>query len=391
MIRLLHLITDLEVGGAEFSLLRLLTLTDKSRFDVRVVSMVKTGGVRPHVESLGVPVEDLSMAYGVPSPFALARLIRLIREWRPDLIQTWMYHADLLGGVAAALAGGVPTVWGIHHSNLDPALNKRMTLAAAKLCARMSERLPRKIVCCAEAARRSHVRFGYAEGKMVVIPNGFDVDVFRPSPDARESVRRELGVPADALLVGQIGRFDAQKDHETFFASAAILRRQFPEIYFVLCGSEMKWENAELARWAHAANVAPAVRFLGRRADVARITAALDLATSSSRGEGFPNVLGEAMACGVPCVATDVGDSALIVSRYGLIVPPRDPGALAAACQTLLYQSREARKSLGLSARKHIMDHYHIAITVAKYESLYAECAEARAWEHEHAIGGLAR
>jgi glycosyltransferase involved in cell wall biosynthesis len=390
VIRLLHLITDLEVGGAEFSLLRLLTMTDKSRFDVRVVSMVKTGGVRPQVESLGVPVQDLSMKYGVPSPFALARLIRLIREWRPDLIQTWMYHADLLGSLAAAMAGGVPTVWGIHHSNLDPALNKAMTLATAKLCARMSGRLPRKIVCCAEAARRSHVRFGYAEGKMAVIPNGFHVDVFQPSPEARESVRRELGVPADALLVGQIGRFDAQKDHETFFASAAILHRQFPKLYFVLCGSEITWQNVELARWAHAANVASAVRLLGRRGDVARITAALDVATSSSRGEGFPNVLGEAMACGVPCVATDVGDSALIVSRYGLIVPPRDPSALAAACQTLLCQSREARENLGRSARKHIIDHYDIASTVAKYESLYAECAEVREWEHEQAIGGLA-
>src|SRR6478672_3365176 len=196
-------------------LLKLLSMADRSRFQMRVVGMVHAGVVAGRIEALGIPVQDLGMDYGIPSPLGLLRLIGIIRDWRPHLVQTWMYHADLLGGLAAAVAGSVPTLWGIRHSNLDPAVNKRMTLATARLCARMSRRLPEKIICCGEAARRAHIEFGYAEEKMEVIPNGFDVGAFRPIPGARESLLSELQLPPDAVLVGQIGRCDAQKDYET--------------------------------------------------------------------------------------------------------------------------------------------------------------------------------
>lgn len=275
--------------------------------------------------------------------------------------------------MAARWAGDIPVVWGIHHSNLDPKGNKRTTIWTAGICARLSHRVPAKIVCCADVSRAVHAELGYASKKMLVIPNGFDLNVFRPDPTARKSVRWELGIPQDALLIGMIGRFDPQKDHRNFVAAAARLVIDFPDVNFLLCGDGVTWDNAELVSWIEAAGVRQRFHLLGRREDVPRLMAVLDIASSSSNSEAFPLVIGEAMACGVPCVVTNVGDSALIVGDTGRVVLPRNPEALSAAWRELLEMGPQGREHLGQAARWRVEMNFSLPIVASRYESLYKE------------------
>jgi glycosyltransferase involved in cell wall biosynthesis len=371
-VKIAHVITGLNTGGAETMLYKLLSGMDRGTFEARVVSLTDVGPVGEKIRALGVPVRALGMRRGVPDPRGVWQLTRWLKEDKPNLVQTWMYHADLVGGLAARLAGNIPVVWGVRHSNLDPGGNKRTTIWTAKACARLSHRLPIRIVCCSETSRAVHTELGYAHKKMVVIPNGFDLTAFKPDPAARESVRQELGISKDALLIGLVGRFDPQKDHRNFVAAAARLSAAYPEVHFPLCGDGATWDNAELAGWIEAAGIRQRFHLLGRREDMPRLTAALDIASSSSSyGEGFPNIIGEAMACGVPCVVTDVGDSAFIVGDTGLVVPPRDPDALATAWRKLIELGPEGRRRLGAVARRRVEERFSLPTVVSQYQKLY--------------------
>lgn len=371
-VKVLHVITCLDTGGAEMMLYRLVSHTDRDRFQTEVVSLIDAGPIGPKIEALGVPVRSLGMRQGVPNPLAVLRLATWLRQDPPDVIQTWMYHSDLVGGLAAKLAGGMPVAWGIHSSNLDPQGSKRTTIWTAKISARLSRWLPARIVCCSEVSQRIHAQLGYAADRMVVIPNGFDLTAFVPDPGARQSVRKELGIPPEAVLIGSVARFDPQKDHRNFVQAAGELDTRIPESHFLLCGTGITWENTKLAGWIDAEDIRDRCHLLGRREDVPRLMAALDIATTSSAyGEAFPLVVGEAMACGIPCVVTDVGDSGIIVGDTGIVVPPRDPQALAAGWSQLLEMSQEERFQLGLVARQRIMEKYSMEKITKQYEGVY--------------------
>jgi glycosyltransferase involved in cell wall biosynthesis len=377
-ISILWLISGLEYGGAEMMLYKLLSRMDKTRFTVQVISMIDPGSFSGKIEELGVPLQSLGMRRGIPNPMGVVRLVRLLRQSRPDVIQTWMYHADLIGGLAAKLAGGIPVAWGIRQSNLSDHGSRRLTIYTMKMCARMSEWFPARIVCCSEASQRVHTALGYAPENMIVIPNGFDLSAFKPDPLARESVRAELGIPTDAPLIGLVGRFDRQKDHRNFVYAAALLHRSRPDVHLLLCGDDITWENTQLRGWIEEAGIRNRCALLGRRDDMSRLTAALDIATSSSSfGEGFPNVIGEAMACGVPCVVTDMGDCALIVGQTGRVVPPQNAKELANALSELVELGREGRSQLGAAARCRIIKYFNLPDIVARYENLYYEIAGA--------------
>jgi glycosyltransferase involved in cell wall biosynthesis len=356
-------------------LYKLLFMMNREDFDPRVVSLTDIGPVGEKIYALGVPVQGVGMRRGILDPAKLWSLARQFKAERNHVVQTWMYHADLLGGLAAHWGGGIPVIWGIRHSNLDPEVNKRTTIWTAKICARLSHRLPTRIVCCSETSRRVHIALGYAEDKMVVIPNGFDTNVFMPNPEARFSVREELGIPQEALLIGLVGRFDSQKDHHNFIKAAARLIIDYPHVFFLLCGDGISWDNALLAGWIKEAGLQQHFYLLGRREDIPQLTAALDIASLSSCFEAFPNVIGEAMSCGVPCVVTDVGDSALIVGETGLVVPPRDPEALAQAWKKLIRIGDDERRKLGEAARRRILDNFSLPEIAACYEALYREVA----------------
>jgi len=371
-LRIVHVISGLELGGAETMLHQLLAGTDRERFQSEVISMTTRGPVGERIEALGIPVHALGMKRGLPTPWHLLPLIRRLRWARPDVIQTWMYHADLFGGFAGRLAGRIPVVWGIHHTRLERESTPAGTLWTARVNARLSHHLPAKIVCCSEATRRVHVQMGYAAGKMLVIPNGTDLGRFRPDPQARRSVRAELGLDPEALLIGMVARFHPQKDHHTFVRAASLLADQ-PGVHFLLCGKEITGQNVELSGWIGGTGIGSRIHLLGLREDIPRVVAALDIATlSSSHGEGSPLVVGEAMASGVPCVVTDVGDSAEIVGATGLVVAPRRPEALAEAWRELIEGGPELRGRLGQLARQRVEERYSLPATVSMYQHLYS-------------------
>jgi glycosyltransferase involved in cell wall biosynthesis len=379
-ISVLLLINSLGCGGAETMLYRLLSKLDRKRFRPQAVVLIDVHPpvIAEKIRALGIPVRSLGMRPGgAPSPIALLRLIRWLRQEPPDVIQTWQYYSDLAGAVAARLAGGIPVAWGIHHSTLNDQEFKRRTILTATMCARLSRWLPQRIVCCSEASREVHAGLGYAGEKMVVIPNGYDLDEFKPDPVARELVRKELQIPPEAPVIGLVARFHILKDHRSFVRAASLLHRDRPDVHFVLCGYDVTWENRELVTWIEEAGIRSRCHLLGLRDDIPKVTAAVDIACLTSSGEAFPNVVSEAMSCGVPCVVTDVGDAALIVGQTGIVVPPRNPDALAAAWRKMLDLGQEGRNHLGMVARQRIAERYSLPAIVDRYEHLFEELAHS--------------
>lgn len=372
----LHIVSDLDAGGAETMLARLVERLGPDFWQPGVVSLTDLGDLGPGLAARGVPVFAMGMRRGfLPGPRAMVRLARLVRARRPDVVHTWMYHADLLGGLAARLFSRARVVWGIHHADLDPATTRPSTIRTARLCARLSGRVPHAIVCCSRASLDVHRAIGYRADRMRVIPNGFDLAVFHPDAAARAAVREELGIGPEAPLLGLAARFHPTKDHPTFLAAARRIAQSHPDAQFLLCGQGADPANESLRRWVAEAGLEARCHLLGRRDDMPRVFAALDLAVSASRREAFPLALGEAMAAGVPCVATDAGDSAWIVGETGHIVPVGDGEALAAACCDLLDAGPAERRRLGALARERIAAHFSLDAVAAQYAALYGELA----------------
>lgn len=370
-IKITHLITGLNTGGAENMLQRLLSRLDREEFSSQVVSLTGGGPVGERIRSLGIPVRTLGMQPDRPDWRLVRQLARDLRREKPDLLHTWMYHADLAGGIAATLAG-IPVVWGLHNSTLDPHASKTRTRLVVRCLALLSRSIPVKIISCARSAAAQHVELGYDASRMLVIPNGFDTVEFHQDTGLRKQVRQALNIPPDALAAGCFARFDPQKDHHTLLAAAGKINAQLPRFQLVLCGEGITAENAVLMGWIREFGLETKVKLLGLREDIPPLMAALDIYISSSAyGEAFPLVLGEAMACGVPCAATDVGDSAEMLAGSGEIIPPGQAQALADACLELLTLTPVTRIKMGLLARQHVQDHYDLGMVTEQYAAVY--------------------
>ena len=373
-IKVLHIITGLSTGGAEIMLYKLVSKMDRSCFDIYVVSLTDIGPVGEKIKKLNIPVVAVGMKRGWRGFLSFSeffRLLKIVKNYKPDVIQTWMYHSDLIGGLVGKILK-VPVIWNIRHSNLDPKCNKKTTIWTAKICAKFSKILPKKIICCSHASKDVHSKLGYDENKMVVIPNGFDLDVFLPDKQGREKVRKELGLDDKTIVVGFAARFDPQKDHKNFFEAVRIVHKVYPNVHFLLCGDGINWDNKKLKEWIEKSGVKKVTHLLGRRDDMKDIYNSIDIfCSSSSYGEGFPNVIGEVMACEVPCVVTDVGDSAIIVKDTGFVVPSKNPEALAEAIIKMIEMGEGKRKELGKRARDRIKENYLIEKIVKNYEQLY--------------------
>lgn len=369
-IRIMHLIPGLEVGGAERSLVRLVEALPRPAFDCTVVSMTDAGVLGAQLE---VPLTTLGMRRGRPSLAAWQALRALIRIQRPMILQTWLYHADLLGLAATVWNRDIALCWNLRCADMDLSRYRPLTRWVRSILALGSAR-PQAIVANSEAGREFHTALGYRPRRWAVIPNGFDTRVFSPDSKAREEIRRELGIPSEALLIGLVARTDPAKDHEGFIAAAARVLATRPDVRFLLVGSGV----SQLCELVAAHGIANAVRLVESRADVARVMAALDIGClSSAWGEGFPNVLGEMMACGVPCVTTDVGDARLLLGDTGRVVRRRSPDAFAAALLELAAMDSAARMRLGAQARSQVERHFGLASMTSRYAALYREISAA--------------
>lgn len=388
-IKIVHIITELSLtSGAGTMLYKLLSTMDTTRFDCEVISLTEIGPVGRKIETLAIPVRALGMDRRYPNPLAIFRLTLWLIRSAPGLVQTWMYHADLFGGVAAKIAGNIPVVWGVRHSALPMKEGRLLTRWTTRFCALLSQYLPRRIVYCSETARTAHARLGYRHPKMIVIPTGFDLHRFRKNTPARLRIRQELNIPDDALLIGLVAPFDPQKDHQTFVLAAAQLARINPSLHFLLGGREITSDNQPLTSWINNTGCPERFHLLGQRHDVQTLLAALDIACSSSSGEGFPAFIGEAMACAIPVVATDAGDSAWIVGETGRIIPSGDSTALTAACQALIQAGHTRRSAMGWAARRRIENHFDLPDISRRYEKLYQEVVDRRVEKNQEKRDG---
>jgi len=366
-----YIITDLETGGAENMLANVVTEHIKMGVKGSVISLQTTGYLGEQLDSIGVPVRSLAMRKGRFDLPALLRLTEWLIQNPPDLVQTWMYHADLIGGVAAQRAGRIPVVWSIRHAAPDMKMLGTKTRLVVSLNAILSRHIPRAIVCCAKTTLQSHARAGFVQDKLLFIPNGIDTDKFSPNNKSREVFRKELGIANETPLVGLCGRFNIAKDHHTFIQAAAKLHQKIPDIHFLLCGKNVSQENKILAGWVDDANIRQVCHLLGERMDMPVVLNELDLLVLSSRAEAFPSIIGEAMATGIPCVATEVGDSPSIIGDTGIVVPPSNPDAISTACEKLLNLTASERASLGEKARKRIEDNFSLKVCAKAYLDLY--------------------
>ena len=359
--KIVYVTAGLRGGGAEAMLTRLATAKPAVADEITVVSLLPA---EAHVERLrGAGVNVVELKFDRPGGIAagLIKLAKLIAQQQPDVVQGWMYHGDLAALVALIMSGRrkrTRLVWSIRCSAMDlghyGGLGLRLVVNACTLLSGW----PDLVTANSVAGLKSHLALGYRPRRAEVVANGIDVDEFRPDTAARRAVRLELGIPENATVLAHVARVDPMKDHATFLAAMA----QLPDLSALLVGAGTEDLPA-------AGNV---IR-LGRRQDVARLFAAADFVVSSSRfGEGFSNVLGEGMACGLPAVATDVGDAKLILGDTGCVVPPADPDALAAAIRSLAGESAVVRAERGRRARGRIAEHFALAGAVRRHTELYA-------------------
>lgn len=367
---IIHIITSLSDGGAEAVLYRLVTHDTEDTH--LVISLMGEGKYGPLLRQAGVSVIALDMPRGKLTWLGLRRLWHELRTHHPDVVQTWMYHADLVGGIMGRLAE-LPVVWGLRNTTLERGVSARSTIAVARLCGVLSRVLPQRIVACADAAVGVHAKMGYDAHRMVVIPNGYDLTRFAPDTMERKRLRLAWSVPEAVPLIGMVARFDPYKDHANLISALALLRESGWRFKAVLVGSGVTPENSELAKRLSEAGLEGCVQLLGPTQEVPAVMNALDVHVLSSNAEAFPNVLAEAMACGTPCVTTDVGDAARIVGDTGWVALPRNPRALADAIQQALraWQDGSQWSERQMACRARIVEKFSIDVMVRRYREVW--------------------
>ncbi|MFQ5515265.1 MAG: glycosyltransferase [Myxococcota bacterium] len=372
-LRVLHLSTGLGLGGAETLLAQLLGALDDG-FEHRVISLEGRSVVGATLVERGVRVETLELQHWSGRIRAPARLTRVLRSFRPDLLHGWMYHANLVA-ILTGLATRLPVICGLHSASLDSGLSRRSTRVVARVGGSLA-RLAACVVSCSEAGVSFHRELGYPREKIRVIPNGIDTATFRPTPTARAELRAELGLAPQAFLVGMVARPAPVKNHALFLRAARKLLDQVEGAtlcHFVLCGTSVDAGNPGLRGGIEELGLNGHTHLLGPRLDIARIHAGLDVLASCSDAEAFPLVVGEAMASGTPCVVTDVGDCARIVGDTGRVVAPGDAAGMAAAWLELRSIGSAGREALGRRARARIERRFSLARMATRYAALYRE------------------
>ena len=353
-------------------LFKLLKGMDGNRFDSSVISLMGEGTIGKRIKALGVPVFSLDMSRGkFPGHKTFLTLFRLIRKIKPAVLQGWMYHGNLVAFLAGLLfCRKAKIYWNIRQSLYDIYFEKKMTRLIIRLCAWLSFRVD-SIVYNSMTGLKQHTRHGYHSKKAVFIPNGFDISVFKPCNKLNQRLSNQFGLLDEERIIGLIARYHLVKDHETFLKAASLIISKVKNVRFVMVGTGVDWDNNFLKELIKSYGLDGKIILLGEQNNIKKIMCCLDILVSSSYAEAFSNVIGEAMACGVPCVVTDVGDSALIVKNTGMVVPPGNARSMASSVIKVLNFSKMEQEKMGNRARQRIIENFSIHKIIKQYENLY--------------------
>jgi glycosyltransferase involved in cell wall biosynthesis len=334
------------------------------------------GEIGRDIDVLGVPVHTIGMRSGVSGLQKIRKLILLLNDLKPDIIQGWMYHGNLLATFASFfIHQRVPVLWNVRGPGIY--LSRRFKKMSIYWLTSRFSRFPLKIINNSKASAEIHERMlNYPSDRWVIIPNGFDPDVFKPNSASRDKLRFSLDIAPTATLIGHVARYDPMKDHPIFLTAAARLVMGGANVHFVMIGPDVDQNNGELVQMISDLGLRERVHLFGARRDLPFLIPGFDIGCLSSYGEGFPNVIGEMMSSGVPCVVTDVGDCAELVGDTGKIVPSRDHVSLAAALKEMVDLGMEARRNLGIEARQRVIQKFSLKTVVKQYEQLYLQISE---------------
>lgn len=373
MIQVVHVIIGLDVGGAELMLKRLIeSQLERPNIQHQIISLTSLGKLGPELQKQGVQIYPLGMSSMLKGPVVLFKLRALLKKLQPDVVHTWMYHSDLIGGLAAYSLGIRNIIWGIRSTDITKGGSK-VTLIVRKICALLSNTIPRKILCAATTSKDVHVEVGYDSNRMEVIPNGFDVDKFSDNESAAKVLRNDLGINQDDNVFISVGRYNPVKDHITFVKAACSLLEVVPNIKFMLVGRELTWKNEKIASVIKDAGKEASFDLLGERSDVPVCLAAANVYCLHSLTEGFPNVLGEAMCSGLICITTDVGDAGYLLNRPSLTVKPGCSTALTEAMLKVAELSQDDGLKISSENKNRIKNNFSMEVISMKYSDLYMD------------------
>lgn len=363
-----HLIIGLGKGGAETMLYQVLKYRSTPDLSYRVISLGTSHFYEEPIRKLGYEVIELDIRKRPIWTFL--KLCGLLRG--TEVLCCWMYHANFIGYVASRLSGVKRVIWCIRHSNLDPALNSRVTLLINRICAKWSRHID-VIAYNGEKTKKVHEMIGYVPEKGCILDNGCDFEEYKPDGAAKRQLRKELGLAEESRIVLSVTKFTPIKDVPTFLAALSNLRKKNPDIVGVLCGLGIEYANLQLTALCKEAGLTMKqdVFLLGLRHDVPKLMAACDVFVLHSAGEAFPNALLQAMACGCLCLTTDVGDARRILNRQEYVVPAGDAVSVCTGMEELLNLSAADVARMRAENRQSLQQRFDIRKIVRQYEALY--------------------
>lgn len=370
--KIMFVINSLNVGGAERMLVKLAKNIAFAEDDITVVTLIGNGILAEELVGETHRLISLGLSRNPLTWLSFVKLAGIMRRHQPDVVHSWLYQSDIVTGIVTRFFTKCAVIWSLRQSNLNREHNKFTTRLCMKLCALTSRYFPDVIVSNAHNAMLTHIKIGYAANKIVIIPNGFDLSHSSHDTSAAAKIREELGIRHDAPMVSMVGRFDSQKNHAGFFRAMRIILNALPDTNFCFAGFGVTKDNPAINKMIHKNNIdEKRLHLLGQRNDIRAIMSATDVLALPSDGEAFPNVVGEAMACEIPCVVTDVGDCAEIVGDAGCVVPMGDMLKFANEVIGMLSKSKPQRQAIGRAARLRVKARYDIDKVAKAYRDLY--------------------
>lgn len=370
--KILHIITSLGDGGAERTLYKICKYNNINEHVV--ISLAGPGKYYPLLKKLGVDTYYLNINFFTVF-IKFFSILKLIKFYKPDVVQTWLIHADFIGGIAAKLCGVKNIIWNIRYTDLKFRKSKLTSIILVKILSYLSFFIPISIILNSKKAKGIYKIKGYDKKKFVFIPNGYDLSIFKPDRLQRKIFRKKLKIKNNTILIGNIARYDPKKDHANLIQALYLLKLKNYNFLCILVGHKISKHNNKLNYLIKKLKLSDKVKLLGQSNNVLQIFNGIDIyVQSSSFGEGFPNVVAEAMSCGIPCVVTDVGDASYIVGKTGCAIPPRNPILLAKAIEKKINQiSAKQWKEKKRDCRLRIKNNFSIKKMTFKYNNLWTK------------------